>query len=179
MQIIIVFAAVWLILALIADKQYLDELMKKSPSSVFAEIGNSLYEPFDIEKECLKLQEEREKQDPYLITLWWGFDGLRLNADGSTEWISRRKPNASLQSIVNSIHESEMQAMQIKQLEEKLQELQGKHLVPVYTDFGCDIDDYPDDVCEVQHLDGYYIVDDTLDFDNAPQIVRTLRKAAW
>lgn len=49
------------------------------------------HEPFDIYSETLKLQEEREKQEPYLITLWWGFDGLRLNADGSTEWISRRK----------------------------------------------------------------------------------------
>ena len=26
------------------------------------------------------------------ITLWWGLNGLRLNEDGTTEWVSRKKP---------------------------------------------------------------------------------------
>lgn len=40
-----------------------------------------------MERESLKLAERRKK---YLIVLWWGFDGLRLNEDGTTEWISRK-----------------------------------------------------------------------------------------
>lgn len=41
-----------------------------------------------IERESLKLAERREQ---YAIVLWWGYDGLRLNEDGTAEWISRRK----------------------------------------------------------------------------------------
>lgn len=35
-----------------------------------------------------------EKQEPVeqIIVLWWGLDGLRLNEDGTMEWISRKKP---------------------------------------------------------------------------------------
>lgn len=40
-----------------------------------------------MEKYCLSLNVEPE---PYLITLLWGYDGLRMNDDGTTEWISIR-----------------------------------------------------------------------------------------
>ena len=29
------------------------------------------------------------------ITLWWGLDGLRLNEDGTMEWVSRKKKRTS------------------------------------------------------------------------------------
>lgn len=43
-----------------------------------------------MEKLHLKALQERENEEPHIIVLWWGFDGLRLNADGTTEWINRR-----------------------------------------------------------------------------------------
>jgi hypothetical protein len=42
------------------------------------------------EKAYLEILEE-QKPFEYEIVLWWGFDGLRLNKDGTTEWISRKK----------------------------------------------------------------------------------------
>lgn len=51
----------------------------------------SLPDYFDrMEKLHLKLMQEREERKPQIITLWWGFDGLRLNQDGTTKWVSRR-----------------------------------------------------------------------------------------
>ncbi|RKJ40192.1 hypothetical protein D7X94_08580 [Acutalibacter sp. 1XD8-33] len=38
---------------------------------------------------CEALWQERE--EPYILILWWGLDGLRLNGDGSLEWISKRR----------------------------------------------------------------------------------------
>lgn len=44
-----------------------------------------------IESLCEALwQEPREK---YVLILWWGLDGIRLNEDGTREWISKAKPN--------------------------------------------------------------------------------------
>lgn len=37
---------------------------------------------------------EAESSEPYVLILWWGLDGLRLNKDGTTEWISRKKPES-------------------------------------------------------------------------------------
>lgn len=37
----------------------------------------------------MKILEENEKKNPYLITLWWGLDGLRLNEDGTIEMVTR------------------------------------------------------------------------------------------
>lgn len=36
-----------------------------------------------------KLQHEKEQSDNYGLVLWWGIDGLRLNADGLYEWIKK------------------------------------------------------------------------------------------
>lgn len=138
---------------------------------IFTLMCSEDYEPFNIESEALKLQEEREKQEPYLITLWWGFDGLRLNADGSTEWISRRKEKTGLQSVVQSIYNSQMQSAQIKETEDKLRELQAKRLVPCYSDFPTDIDKRPKKICELKHIDGYCVVDDTPDFGNTQKFI--------
>lgn len=36
-----------------------------------------------------ELQHEKEQSDNYRLILWWGIDGLRLNVDGSYEWIKK------------------------------------------------------------------------------------------
>lgn len=42
-----------------------------------------------ISKYCEALwQEPREE---YILILWWGLDGLRLNRDGSMEWVSKKE----------------------------------------------------------------------------------------
>lgn len=44
-----------------------------------------------IEKVSLEIL-ERKQPTSQVITLWWGLDGLRLKEDGTTEWVSRKKP---------------------------------------------------------------------------------------
>lgn len=99
-------------------------------------IGQELVEPFSvteyldrIERELLKLAERRGQ---YLIVLWWGYDGLRLNEDGATEWISR-KPTPPPQidySICNTtVTQSGLQnticnARSIEQMQMQLQSAQ-------------------------------------------------------
>lgn len=61
------------------------------------------YEPLDIEKEILKIEEEKELREPYIITLWLGFDGLRINEDGSYEWTDRR-PKKQEEPLSGSDH---------------------------------------------------------------------------
>lgn len=55
-------------------------------------------EPFVIseyyartEQAALDILETQEPVDQTII-LWWGLDGLRMNEDGTMEWVSRRKP---------------------------------------------------------------------------------------
>lgn len=62
-------------------------------------------EPFVIsayydrtEKESLKILEEYKPVGKTII-LWWGFDGLQMNEDGSSEWISRKKSEPINQSV--------------------------------------------------------------------------------
>lgn len=43
------------------------------------------------EKAAIDILETQEPVDQTII-LWWGLDGLRLNEDGTMEWVSRRKP---------------------------------------------------------------------------------------
>lgn len=43
-----------------------------------------------IEKAALDIMENQEPVDQTIV-LWWGLDGLRLNEDGTLEWVSRRK----------------------------------------------------------------------------------------
>lgn len=44
-----------------------------------------------MEKAALDILEYQEPVDQIII-LWWGLDGLRLNEDGTLEWVNRRKP---------------------------------------------------------------------------------------
>lgn len=58
-----------------------------------------------IEKTCLSILEEKENEEPYRITLWWGLDGCRLNDAGEVEWISRRKnPIPALKSGFHNVN---------------------------------------------------------------------------
>lgn len=50
-----------------------------------------------IDKVICDILQERERQKPPEIVLWWGLDGLRMNCDGSTEWISKRQPQPQTQ----------------------------------------------------------------------------------
>lgn len=51
----------------------------------------SVSEYFDrTEKASLEILETMEPIDK-TITLWWGFDGIRLSEDGTFKWVSRRK----------------------------------------------------------------------------------------
>lgn len=45
-----------------------------------------------LEKACIEMWEQQAPVDNS-ITLWWGLDGLRMEPDGSTRWISKRKRN--------------------------------------------------------------------------------------
>lgn len=55
-------------------------------------------EPFVISEYCARTEQAAldilEQQEPVnqTIILWWGLDGLRLNEDGTLEWVSKRKP---------------------------------------------------------------------------------------
>lgn len=44
-----------------------------------------------IEQEHLKIIEAKKKEPKYIITLWIGLDGLRMNEDETLEWVSRAK----------------------------------------------------------------------------------------
>lgn len=57
-------------------------------------------EPFVIseyyartEQAALDILETQEPVDQTIV-LWWGLDGLRLNEDGTLEWVSRKKPKS-------------------------------------------------------------------------------------
>lgn len=64
----------------LAEKQSL-----RSPHEVFSHIEYLSR----IENLCESIwQEPREE---YVLILWWGLDGLRLNKDGTSEWISKAK----------------------------------------------------------------------------------------
>lgn len=51
-----------------------------------------------MEQAALEILENQEPVDQTII-LWWGLDGLRLNEDGTLEWISRKKTKPVNQDI--------------------------------------------------------------------------------
>lgn len=79
------------LIAIIAERRKYKEHRDKMQQFLMATISQkpfSVTEYLDrMERESLKLAYQSEE---YLIVLWWGFDGLRLNEDGTAEWISRR-----------------------------------------------------------------------------------------
>lgn len=83
------------------------------------------------EKFWLSLQEENDNREPYRITLWLIFDGLQLNEDGTTEWVSRKpvakqqagKPQPHNPLIAEQINQSGLQSAsaQIFDLQSQIQ----------------------------------------------------------
>ncbi len=51
-----------------------------------------------IEQENLKIMEERENKEEYIITLWIGLDGLRMKDNGEFEWITRMEKKEEIPS---------------------------------------------------------------------------------
>lgn len=52
----------------------------------------SVYKYMDrIEKAGIEIMAEEEKRQEYQLVLWAGLDGLRMNQDGTTEWIRREE----------------------------------------------------------------------------------------
>lgn len=69
-------------------------------------------EPFVIseyyartEQAALDILETQEPVDQTII-LWWGLDGLRLNEDGTMEWVSRRKPKPGQRNEFGQLRQS-------------------------------------------------------------------------
>lgn len=59
----------------------------------------SVTEYFDrMEQTAINILEKQEPVDQTII-LWWGLDGIRLNENGTLEWISRKKPNPVTRNI--------------------------------------------------------------------------------
>ena len=80
----------------ISEKRH-RELIQGYMRAILQPMNEIKEEPFSVseyykrlEKYSLSLQSEKESRNLYLITLWWGFDGLRLNEDGTTTWINRK-----------------------------------------------------------------------------------------
>lgn len=76
---------------IIADKQ-IDVFIKsqineaKNESIPKFSVSSYLQRVQDLSDE---LQHEKEQSTNYRIVLWWGIDGLTLNADGSYKWIKK------------------------------------------------------------------------------------------
>lgn len=81
-----------------------DEMMKIQNDRIRSELNlkHSIPEYLNrMEKLLLELQQQRENEYPYVFVLWWGNDGIRLNPDGTTEWITRKtesKPKPKVKS---------------------------------------------------------------------------------
>lgn len=118
-----VFAIIWAVfigaafsIAIIAEQKkdkkhreevrlFLQSAIKQPPFSV-----PEYYDRAQQQQETL--QAEKENQKPYAIILWWGLDGLRLNDDGSFEWIRKNQKTVgvsyrSQQTINKEIYELE------------------------------------------------------------------------
>lgn len=64
-----------------------------------------LPEPFAVSEYFARMEKaaldnlESNKPVNKTIILWWGLDGLRLNEDGTTEWIIRKKEDPAKQDV--------------------------------------------------------------------------------
>lgn len=69
---------------------------------------NPRAEPFNVleysqRREKLILELEKEYQAEHTIVLWWSYDGLKLNKDGTHEWISKKPPDPIKQAIESNL----------------------------------------------------------------------------
>lgn len=84
-----------IILSAFQSDKHLQNIRKVLFDSVFQqyEKSYSISAYYDrIEKVSAEILESQKPVDKSII-LWWGLDGLRLNEDGTSEWISRKKPS--------------------------------------------------------------------------------------
>lgn len=92
-------ATVGIIVALIIESR-VDKEMEKRREILINQVKSVCLESdtrfsvsghFDrMERESQRIRDEIKSKEPYVLVLWWGDDGLRLNADGTTEWIDKR-----------------------------------------------------------------------------------------
>lgn len=54
-----------------------------------------------MEKLHLELHRNNETEKARSLTLWWGYDGLLINSDGTTKWISRKPEEKELEKHYN------------------------------------------------------------------------------
>lgn len=69
---------------LINERPYEREPLEPAEPFVISEYYDQM------EKAALDILEHQEPVDQTII-LWWGLDGLRLNDDGTLEWVRRKK----------------------------------------------------------------------------------------
>lgn len=53
-----------------------------------------------IEQEHIKILEAKENEPKYTVTLWIGLNGIRMNEDGSLEWINRKNESVEKRDSV-------------------------------------------------------------------------------
>lgn len=58
-----------------------------------------------MEKAALDILEQQEPVDQTII-LWWGMDGLRLNDDGTLEWVRRKKQKPVQENVFYQLCQS-------------------------------------------------------------------------
>lgn len=84
-----------------------------------------------MEKAALDILEAQEPIDQTII-LWWGLDGLRLNEDGTLEWVSRKKKPVEttpyqMCQFIQSIQSSVFSADQIQCTRVQIDALMAKN----------------------------------------------------
>lgn len=85
------------------------------------------------------IQKGAEGQESYILTLWWGIDGLKLNEDGTTEWIRKGEKKYNAGGVAGAgepivyqleIQESDLMAeLQSKKLAAQIYEAQQKQFL--------------------------------------------------
>lgn len=85
----VVYFALWLYIGIFDDYQHkFNEQINKMLSENIPQFSVSDY----LQRiQCLsdELQHEKEQSDNYRLVLWWGINGLKLNVDGTSEWIKK------------------------------------------------------------------------------------------
>lgn len=87
-----------------------------------------------IEQESIRLQKEREREPQHNLTLWIGLDGLRMDDDGTLQWIRRQeapkpKPQFNSWDITQccAISPSTIPSLQVEQT--RLIQLQNQNML--------------------------------------------------
>lgn len=94
---------IWLLSWIIKDDLKFDRQIESEIKYILSMINDMkketdpVHKPFSVseyldrmEKLHIDLHRKREAEKREPVVLWWGEDGMRINEDGTTEWISRR-----------------------------------------------------------------------------------------